>query len=67
MVADLARPESLGGALKGAERAFLVSPMQPDLNVLEKNFIDHCKSAAFARLSLHMLSDIVIYIYIYIY
>ena len=45
MVADLARPESLGGALKGAERAFLVSPMQPDLNVLEKNFIDHCKSA----------------------
>jgi NAD(P)H dehydrogenase (quinone) len=45
VVADLAQPDSLGSALEGAEKAFLVSPMQPDLNVLEKNFIDHCKAA----------------------
>ena len=45
VVADLACPESLGESLKGAEKAFLVSPMQPDLNLLEKNFIDHCKRA----------------------
>ena len=45
MVADLAQPESIGRALEGAERAFLVSPMEPGLNVLEKNFIDRCKTA----------------------
>jgi len=45
VVADLAEPDSLGDSLLGVKRAFLVSPMEPGLNVLEKNFIDRCLSS----------------------
>tara|TARA_R110002049_G_scaffold9747_10_gene48869 strand:- start:1507 stop:2382 length:876 start_codon:yes stop_codon:yes gene_type:complete len=45
VVADMMSEASLMTALEGVDRAFLVSPMQHDLNVLECNFIDACKSS----------------------
>ena len=45
VVGDLSEPDTLKSALEGVERAFLVSLMEPGLNVLEKNFIDLCAGA----------------------
>jgi NAD(P)H dehydrogenase (quinone) len=45
VVADMMNEASLMTALEGVDRAFLVSPMQHDLNVLECNFIDACKNS----------------------
>ena len=45
VVGDLSQPESLKKALEGVESAFLVAPMEPGLNLLEKNFIDLCRES----------------------
>lgn len=37
-------------ALDGVESAFLVSPMEPGLNLLEKNFIDLCRESGVKHL-----------------
>ena len=45
VVGDLSQPETLRDSLQGVERAFLVPPMEPGLNELEKSFIDLCVDA----------------------
>lgn len=42
---DLAKPESLGAALKGIDRLFLLSPPVPDQVELETNLVNAAKAA----------------------
>jgi uncharacterized protein YbjT (DUF2867 family) len=42
---DLLRPQTLGGALQGVDRALLLSPPDPQLVEAQTNFIDAAKSS----------------------
>ena len=45
VVADFGAPETLDGALEGAQRAFLVTPADPRMVEWERNFVDAARRA----------------------
>ena len=47
-IGDMARPETLGAALEGVDRAILISSATPDMVATQTAFIDACKAMGVA-------------------